>query len=387
GRRAATSRSLSSRRWRCLACSRRDFSLCPRQQYRHANCACALAQGDAPVCCRTTRSWLRFRPSASCACVPGAACRWREGCGPERRIARARCGFSSFDARLASTATCPPPFSRCRRCCGESRVWPALAVTIDALAQPLSLVFCTPGVLLHRDRQLPGVIEFLAGHPASIVANVHLELAADSLPEINGMPKLANEGDRPKLVALPALQCARRPGGKLGVFLQGCAITAAFAQRIPHGVVRSFARLAQRRLRWPRARALAQLIGAQAGDDLDLFGQEEDVVAQRVRLASQDFVGYGCFTPRHNGEPYGEPRRPLAFGSNRKNPMKPFLCMVGRDGIEPSTNGLKVRCSTAELTAPASINKSSREGRLSLSLLRERARGKGDISGTRYSNC
>jgi hypothetical protein len=25
--------------------------------------------------------------------------------------------------------------------------------------------------------------------------------------------------------------------------------------------------------------------------------------------------------------------------------------MVGRDGIEPSTNGLKVHCSTAELTA------------------------------------
>ena len=29
--------------------------------------------------------------------------------------------------------------------------------------------------------------------------------------------------------------------------------------------------------------------------------------------------------------------------------------MVGRDGIEPSTNGLKVHCSTAELTAPAFI--------------------------------
>ena len=28
---------------------------------------------------------------------------------------------------------------------------------------------------------------------------------------------------------------------------------------------------------------------------------------------------------------------------------------MGRDGIEPSTNGLKVHCSTAELTAPASI--------------------------------
>src|SRR5690348_4488492 len=26
--------------------------------------------------------------------------------------------------------------------------------------------------------------------------------------------------------------------------------------------------------------------------------------------------------------------------------------MVGREGIEPSTNGLKVHCSTAELTAP-----------------------------------
>ena len=28
-----------------------------------------------------------------------------------------------------------------------------------------------------------------------------------------------------------------------------------------------------------------------------------------------------------------------------------FICLVGRDGFEPSTNWLKANCSTAELTA------------------------------------
>ena len=53
--------------------------------------------------------------------------------------------------------------------------------------------------------------------------------------------------------------------------------------------------------------------------------------------------------------------------------------MVGRDGIEPSTNGLKVHCSTAELTAPLLSNTASRVAQLSLPLsrLRERARGEG----------
>jgi hypothetical protein len=37
--------------------------------------------------------------------------------------------------------------------------------------------------------------------------------------------------------------------------------------------------------------------------------------------------------------------------------------MVGREGFEPSTNGLKVHCSTAELTAPASIKQRCRAKR------------------------
>ena len=46
--------------------------------------------------------------------------------------------------------------------------------------------------------------------------------------------------------------------------------------------------------------------------------------------------------------------------------IRSLVLLVGRDGIEPSTNGLKVHCSTAELTAPASFNKPSCEARLSL---------------------
>ena len=38
-----------------------------------------------------------------------------------------------------------------------------------------------------------------------------------------------------------------------------------------------------------------------------------------------------------------------------------LIYMVGRDGIEPSTNGLKVHCSTAELTAPTLIDVASRK--------------------------
>ena len=37
-------------------------------------------------------------------------------------------------------------------------------------------------------------------------------------------------------------------------------------------------------------------------------------------------------------------------GSWRKY-QKPLIFLVGREGFEPSANGLKVRCSTAELTA------------------------------------
>ncbi len=51
--------------------------------------------------------------------------------------------------------------------------------------------------------------------------------------------------------------------------------------------------------------------------------------------------------------------------------------MVGRDGIEPSTNGLKVHCSTAELTAPASTRQCSRALRDNHSPLPLAGEGKG----------
>ena len=35
----------------------------------------------------------------------------------------------------------------------------------------------------------------------------------------------------------------------------------------------------------------------------------------------------------------------------RREYRKPLISLVGREGFEPSANGLKVRCSTAELTA------------------------------------
>ncbi len=35
----------------------------------------------------------------------------------------------------------------------------------------------------------------------------------------------------------------------------------------------------------------------------------------------------------------------------RYKQRKPFLKMVGRAGLEPAANGLKVHCSTTELTA------------------------------------
>ncbi|KAF0158281.1 MAG: hypothetical protein FD159_1186 [Syntrophaceae bacterium] len=35
----------------------------------------------------------------------------------------------------------------------------------------------------------------------------------------------------------------------------------------------------------------------------------------------------------------------------KKVPSREPLILVGRAGIEPAANGLKVRCSTAELTA------------------------------------
>jgi hypothetical protein len=46
----------------------------------------------------------------------------------------------------------------------------------------------------------------------------------------------------------------------------------------------------------------------------------------------------------------------LNLARNEKNGFqrkyrKPLIFLVGREGFEPSANGLKVRCSTAELTA------------------------------------
>ena len=55
--------------------------------------------------------------------------------------------------------------------------------------------------------------------------------------------------------------------------------------------------------------------------------------------------------------------------------------LVGREGFEPSTNGLKVHCSTAELTAPSLSIPLSRKARRSLLLSpRERARGEGHVA-------
>ena len=55
-------------------------------------------------------------------------------------------------------------------------------------------------------------------------------------------------------------------------------------------------------------------------------------------------------------------------------PRRGLRKLVGREGIEPSTNGLKVHCSTAELTAPLQSITLSRAARRSLPLSRLRER-------------
>ena len=62
--------------------------------------------------------------------------------------------------------------------------------------------------------------------------------------------------------------------------------------------------------------------------------------------------------------------------------------MVGRDGIEPSTNGLKVHCSTAELTARkrdasagcAAVTRVRRGDRMRMARSMGDARGAGNLA-------
>ena len=54
------------------------------------------------------------------------------------------------------------------------------------------------------------------------------------------------------------------------------------------------------------------------------------------------------------GPHFGEVWRNLARNEKKaseRRALKPLIILVGRAGIEPAANGLKVRCSTAELTA------------------------------------
>ena len=47
----------------------------------------------------------------------------------------------------------------------------------------------------------------------------------------------------------------------------------------------------------------------------------------------------------------------MSEGKQEKVPFEePLTFLVGRAGIEPAANGLKVRCSTSELTAHESIH-------------------------------